>query len=576
MDPADLFEALVEAGVVRFTGVPDALLQPFSAYLSDHAPPGAHDVATQESAAIAWAADSRLASGESALVYLPDSGLGSAAAPLIARISPAGYGVPLLLLVGWRSAPGHSQDPAVLAQGKAALALLEALRIPYSVLTPDPAEARSAIRRAVTHLHLREGPYALLVLPELLAPPRVDMPGQGRTLPNPAPRPAGDGPCCPELLGCDCWTALTPVPVRIVEDAIEALDGAVGNRRALILTTEGFQRRGLLGRVQERLAARAASALTVGPQYPNLDLISRLAESLDLSRFDVIVAAGGGSIMDIAKVLSSGAAADRQRLTDILSGKEKLSIAGPKPVIAIPTTAGTGSEVTPFATLWDPQGRRKYSLDDPKLLPELAILDSRLTLTLPREITLYSALDAVSHALESIWSKRFTPEMAAVAIRSLRLSLGSLVWLIQNLQDLPARREMHLASLAAGIAISRTRTGIAHAISYPLTIHFGVPHGLAAGFTLPRILRLLSERDDGRLGAAAFELGFAGPDLLAAELERIFETCRVGEHLRRYVPSAAALLGRVDEMFQPGRADNTMLPLNREHVLGVLRESYPS
>ena len=158
------------------------------------------------------------------------------------------------------------------------------------------------------------------------------------------------------------------------------------------------------------------------------------------------------------------------------------------PVISIPTTAGTGSEITPYSTIWDMEEKKKYSLNIPELFPEIAIYDPSLTLTVPKDITIQTGLDALSHSLESIWNKNATPVTLSYAVKSAKLIINNLADLSNDLNNLSLRSNMMMACMYAGMAISNTQTAIAHAMSYHVTSHKGIPHGIACSFTLPMII----------------------------------------------------------------------------------------
>ena len=168
------------------------------------------------------------------------------------------------------------------------------------------------------------------------------------------------------------------------------------------------------------------------------------------------------------------------------------------PIIAIPTTAGTGAEVTSFGTIWDNAFNKKYSVTGIDLYPNTALLDSELTISVPLETTVSTGLDVVSHALESTWNKNASNITLSFCEKSLKIALSTLGKLILDPQDIFLREKMMEASLLSGLAISQTRTSLAHSISYPLTTHFGLPHGFACSFSLPEILKFNAEEDDGR------------------------------------------------------------------------------
>src|SRR5690606_8690282 len=240
------------------------------------------------------------------------------------------------------------------------------------------------------------------------------------------------------------------------------------------------------------------------------------------------------------------------------------------PVVAIPTTSGTGAEVTPFGTVWDFAERRKYSVTGPDLFPELALLDPELTSGLPPEVTISSGLDAVSHAMESTWNHHATPVTLGLAAKSLQLSLPALPRLHDDPDDIDARGAMMQASLLAGIAISQTRTALAHSISYPLPTHFDLPHGIACSFSLPALLEFNAHAYDGRLRDLAAATGHANTADMAAALRGLFRRVDVSGLFLRYVPDVEAMAGLSAEMLTPGRADNNLRPVSRAGLQAIV------
>jgi alcohol dehydrogenase len=159
------------------------------------------------------------------------------------------------------------------------------------------------------------------------------------------------------------------------------------------------------------------------------------------------------------------------------------------PLIAVPTTAGTGSEVTSWATVWDTENAKKYSLARSDLYPTHAVIDPELMRSLPLDQTISTGLDALSHALESIWNINLNPVSANFAVSAAKSVMQHLVPLSKNLDDLVLRTHMAEAATTAGLAFSNTRTALAHSLSYPVTLHHGVPHGVACSFMLPDVMR---------------------------------------------------------------------------------------
>jgi len=245
----------------------------------------------------------------------------------------------------------------------------------------------------------------------------------------------------------------------------------------------------------------------------------------------------------------------------------------PLPLTAIPTTAGTGSEVTPFATIWDLSGEKKYSLSSPRLFARRALLDPKLTLTLPRDLTVVTGLDALSHALESLWNRCANPITRAYALRAAAIALETLPALAIDLKNTELRTKMMEASLLAGLAISGSRTALAHSISYPITARYGMPHGLACSFTLPAILEFNAAADDGRLLDAARALGFASLGGFVEGIAELFKQLGVRDLLEQYIQGADDLLILVPQMFTPGRADNNLRGLSSAQLREIIGRS---
>jgi phosphonate metabolism-associated iron-containing alcohol dehydrogenase len=342
------------------------------------------------------------------------------------------------------------------------------------------------------------------------------------------------------------WTHHNPVRVHAGPGAISQLPSLVpksGN--ILLVTTCGFVKRGVATRIEEMLGVERVCTFSDVTPNPDLDDLDRATEQYSGASIAVIVALGGGSVLDVAKVLSVTLPCGfSQPLQQIFRDKIRLRWGGNLPVIAIPTTSGTGAEVTPFATVWDGINHKKYSLTGGNIYPHTALLDPELTLTLPAKETLYTALDTISHALESLWNKNRTPVSEGYAMSALTMSAKALHRVMENPSDIEARTKMQQASFLAGLAISQTRTAIAHSISYPLTIHFGVPHGLACSFTLANVIQLYLEQNPGSEFSA-----------LMCDWADLLTKLDLFSHLHNFV-SAEQILSLQDEMISPGRADN--------------------
>lgn len=309
--------------------------------------------------------------------------------------------------------------------------------------------------------------------------------------------------------------------------ALAALPERLGARRALLVTFAEADALGLIDRVREQVPALdVIDSVTPNPDIADL---GALHERVWSSEAEVLIALGGGSAIDSAKAVLLRTPSRRfAEIAGSLRDGTPLAAAGRKALIAIPTTAGTGSEVTPWATVWDREQQRKHSLHRDELWPEAAIVDPLLMRSLPAAVTLQSGLDALSHALEAIWNRHANPVSDALAVAAARRILGTLPALLRGPDQLALREAMAVAALQAGLAFSNTRTALAHSLSYPMTLRHGLPHGIACSFTLPQVARLAIGRNSGRDRVLAEALGplDAAPSRLETFLQELgVRTC---------------------------------------------------
>jgi alcohol dehydrogenase len=216
---------------------------------------------------------------------------------------------------------------------------------------------------------------------------------------------------------------------------------------------------------------------------PKLSDVERGIEMFRKTQPDIIIAFGGGTAIDLAKLIGSIAVHDISS-RDIITGVASIEQKGPA-LVVIPTTAGTGSEATHFAVAY--VDGVKFSVAHENLLPDIVLLDPQLTYNLPSRITAASGLDAFCQAVESIWAVGATDESVEFATLSVKLSLEHLAAAVNDPTP-KARRGMCEAAHLAGKAINISKTTAPHAISYAITTHFGVPHGIAVALTLGPML----------------------------------------------------------------------------------------
>ncbi|PAF51943.1 phosphonoacetaldehyde reductase [Helicobacter sp. 13S00477-4] len=276
-------------------------------------------------------------------------------------------------------------------------------------------------------------------------------------------------------------------PVEIVFNIpyTEALS-KIDSKDILLITSAGFEKRGLIESSKKILGNKLKKIISNVPTNPCIKYLKSLQNITE--SIQSIIAIGGGSVIDCAKILSINS--PFQIKDNVPTPEESKPFI---PIYAFPTTAGTSSELTPWATIWDKENNKKYSLHLRNLYCKAAFYDPSLMLTLPKDITISTALDALSHSVESIWNKNANPISTNNATKAIELILENLPKLSKDLHSLYLREQITLASIFAGFAFGATQTALAHAISYPLTIKKGIPHGIACSFTLPFLFSQLPE-----------------------------------------------------------------------------------
>lgn len=349
-------------------------------------------------------------------------------------------------------------------------------------------------------------------------------------------------------------------------DAFSALSSECVGLTVLIITSAGFTKRGVVTELKQHLTESTEVLLFDGiTPNPELDLLDKLTTQFRPLKPQLLVALGGGSALDAAKVLAQTLVQPEQAdglLNLHFRQKQPLNWLPSLPLITIPTTAGTGAEVTPFATVWDGIFHKKYSLAHQGMCPLLTILQPQLTLSLPWQETFYTALDTVSHSLETLWNKHNTPLSCDYAIQALELVMQHLNAVLQQPDQLKSREELQKASFLAGLAISINRTAIAHSISYPLTSHYAVPHGLACSFSLPAIIELVMSKQ-----AVTKDI-----QPLLVRLSDWLLKLPLYSELKQYL-AWQQLYELVPEMVNPGRADNFVLPMTEPEISLLLQRS---
>lgn len=363
------------------------------------------------------------------------------------------------------------------------------------------------------------------------------------------------------------WTYYNPVDVHAGCGSLDSLPRLLGARRAILIAFPEAVGLGLVDRIRGLLGERLAAVETEVLPNPDVAWLAPMYERLwrEHAEVDCVIALGGGSVIDCAKVMLTRPAAGRfDELLALLEGADSApaSVRRHRQLLAIPTTAGTGSEVTPWATVWDQARARKLSLQLPWTWPEAAIVDADLMLSLPHAATLASGLDALSHALEAIWNVNANALSDTFAVAAVQQIFETLPLLMEKLDDLDLRARMALAALQAGMAFSNTRTALAHSISYEMTLRYGLPHGIACSFPLPMVLRRAIGQDAGR--DAVLERALGPLDRAPQRLSDFIERLGVKTHFSDYGVSSEQADRMVAHALTGARGKNFIGTVHKE------------
>jgi alcohol dehydrogenase len=281
---------------------------------------------------------------------------------------------------------------------------------------------------------------------------------------------------------------------------------ALGAKRALLVTDAGIVRAGIASRVSDA-ATRDGVAVElfdgVGPN-PTIEHVEQGAEVVRQSGVDVVVALGGGSSLDAAKAIALAGA--NQGPAGAFTFGCRPERPG-KPVIAVPTTAGTGSETNMFGVVTDPALGRKILIAHSSVLPQLVLLDPELSVGAPQSVTGPCGMDVLTHAIEAFTSIRNNPYSDALALSAIEICGRHLPAAYADGTDLEARAQMLLASHLAGIAFSSSGLGMCHAMGHPLSARLGIAHGQTLATLLPHVMRFNLDACEERYARVATALG---------------------------------------------------------------------
>ncbi|QEE15793.1 iron-containing alcohol dehydrogenase [Promethearchaeum syntrophicum] len=310
--------------------------------------------------------------------------------------------------------------------------------------------------------------------------------------------------------------------------------------------------------------------------FSSIKIIDNGANLVRNKNYNLIIGIGGGSAMDTAKCMAILGNNPGSINLYLKEGKtlENYGI----PLIEVPTTSGTGSEVTRWATVWDlGEKQKKYSLSDLKMYAKGAIIDPTLVKSLPKKMSVITGLDAFSQAIEAYWSKNHNKISDIYALQAIPIIFSNLQEIFKDPSNIDIRKNLAFGSLLSGLAFSNTKTTAVHSVSYPITLHFNVPHGLACALTLSQFLLFNSEKTENNIDEAPDRLrkisdaiGADSPDNAAQMITNLMTTLNLPTKLHEVGIDKKGIELIIAEGFTPDRVKHNPRKLTEDKLRKIL------
>lgn len=375
------------------------------------------------------------------------------------------------------------------------------------------------------------------------------------------------------------------LPTRLLQgvgcfDQLGTVTAAVGHKALLVCGRSARDRTGLLARAEALLdqAALGHGAYAEVSPEPTLDVVEQGIAMLRQAQCDVVIGMGGGSAMDVAKAIAGLARLPGQ----VAAYHQGRTLDGPAlPFIAVPTTAGTGAEVTKNAVLSNPATGVKASIRGDDWFARVALIDPQLTLTVPPAVTAASGADALCQAIEAYVSIGASPVTDGLCERAIRLIGRSLEQAYTDGDDLQARSDMLYGSLLAGMALANARLGAVHGMAHPLGIRYHVAHGVICGLLLPHVMRYNLDHATAKYAQIA-RLMNPDPNLPEAEaakrsvdqVEALLVDIDIPLHLRDIGADRADWTQIIEQSLPSGSLKHNPRPMAAHDVHAVLEMAW--
>lgn len=330
------------------------------------------------------------------------------------------------------------------------------------------------------------------------------------------------------------WKFYMPTRIRFgwgrFQEIRQVVDELKGKRIFLVTSRNFAKRYGILGKLSDYLKGLTLVIFAEVEENPTIETVDKGAVQCKESQCDLVISLGGGSAMDAGKaiaMLQKNPGSIREYLD-----QERFCQTKGLPIITIPTTSGTGSEVTPFTVITHRAKKAKPAIAPPENFPDVALVDPELTMSMPFELAASTGLDALCQAMEGFWSTQGNPVTRSLAFQAIKLAM-------ENLESACLRRDkesvvnMALASHLTGIEMSNIGNTSIHPLSYPITLDYGVPHGFACAIFLPPVIRFNAQAIEDRFRKLLRILNLSSVEAFADKVDSLMEKLKAPRRLSK-------------------------------------------
>ncbi len=318
------------------------------------------------------------------------------------------------------------------------------------------------------------------------------------------------------------------MPTKVCFEAgiSKKIDKYIKGENILIISDPFLYQSGVAKQIGDSMSGKKVAYFSEVEPNPSCESVDKAAEVARSINADCVIGLGGGSALDVSKIVSC-LVTNEGSIYDYYSGGSKTLTKRQTTLICIPTTAGTGSEVTNVGVFTNKKAGIKMPMVTNEFWPDYSVIDSELTYTLPAAVTASTGMDAFCHAIEAYWNKASQPICDMLAMGAMKLILENIRTAYSQPSNKDARAAMIKASLIAGIAFSQTRTTGIHALSFPLTTEFGANHGTACSITLPAFIKISGEQAKDKMQELIKFLGFQSIYEFAYGIEELMESMKM-------------------------------------------------